>query len=111
MRTIKFKIDTCNDELVHWKYVKREKVKGKWRYWYDSKSLKKDVKAVVDKVTKKINKTVESVKKKVHKYVAKVPTGGDTYRYFYSDEAYQAYSKGKTAVDELMKKPLNVKNQ
>lgn len=22
------------DELTHWKYIKREKVGGKWRYWY-----------------------------------------------------------------------------
>ena len=23
------------DELQHWKYIKREKVNGKWRYYYD----------------------------------------------------------------------------
>lgn len=24
-----------NNELKHWKYVRRENVGGKWRYWYD----------------------------------------------------------------------------
>lgn len=26
---------TPDGELYHWKYTKREKVNGKWRYWYD----------------------------------------------------------------------------
>ena len=97
-----------NNELTHWKYIKREKVKGKWRYYYDHKSVKKDIKSVVSKAKNSIEKSVESVKKKIHKYVAKVPTDGDAYRYFYSDEAYKAYVKGKNAVDNIMKKPVNV---
>jgi len=28
------------DELRHWKYIKREKVNGKWKYWYDDSSNK-----------------------------------------------------------------------
>lgn len=28
-------ITVSDDELCHYKYVKREKVNGKWRYWYD----------------------------------------------------------------------------
>lgn len=32
-----------SDELYHWKYVKKKKVNGKWRYYYDAESLKKDV--------------------------------------------------------------------
>lgn len=32
--------------LKHWKYIKREKVNGKWRYYYDTSSLKKDFKNV-----------------------------------------------------------------
>lgn len=24
-----------SDELYHWKYIKREKVNGKWKYYYD----------------------------------------------------------------------------
>lgn len=24
-----------DDELMHWKYIKREKINGKWRYYYD----------------------------------------------------------------------------
>lgn len=128
----------ADDELIHWKYLKREKVKGKWRYWYDLDSLKKDAKTAISSLASKARKTVSSgkknvdkhidtpikklvkkisnnvkdtinaAKKKVHKYVAKVPTGGNTYRYFYSDEAYQAYIKGKKAVDKVLDKKLNV---
>ena len=120
-----------SDELMHWKYFKREKVNGKWRYWYDIDSLKKDLKSAVNKVTNKSRSIVSSGKKTVskytssikttvgkisdeakniinsakknaHKYIAKVPTDGDTYRYFYSDKAYQAYLKGKNAVDKAL---------
>lgn len=128
--------DTSEDELMHWKYIKREKVKGKWKYYYDEESLKEDVKSVVDtavtrtrslvssgkknldKFTKvPVNKPadkaantmhtlIDTVKQNVHKYVAKVPVG-DTYRYFYSDEAYQSYIKGKEAVDKITDKNFN----
>lgn len=30
--------------LSHYKYIKRVKVNGKWRYYYDTKSLKRNVK-------------------------------------------------------------------
>lgn len=32
------------DTLQHWKYIKRKRIKGKWRYWYDEESFKKDMK-------------------------------------------------------------------
>lgn len=32
------------DELMHWKYIKRERVNGKWRYYYDEGSIKNDIK-------------------------------------------------------------------
>lgn len=127
--------EMSEDELMHWKYIKKEKVKGKWRYYYDYKSLKKDVKSTLNSIGKKTNKLVgsgrktlskyvnkpvkstvgkvtsgakniiNSVKKRVFKYIAKVPTG-DTYRYFYSDEAYQRYLKGKKAVDKALNKNM-----
>lgn len=129
--------ELSDDELMHWKYIKREKIKGKWKYYYDYKSLKKDVKSTLNSIGKKTSKlvtsgkktlskyvnkpvkntiskvtsgtknVVESVKKRVFKYIAKVPTG-DTYRYFYSEKAYQAYLKGKNAVDKSLNKKLNV---
>ena len=30
-----------NDELQHWKYIKKKKVNGKWRYYYDKSQLDK----------------------------------------------------------------------
>lgn len=122
-----------DDELMHWKYIKRKKVNGKWRYWYDVDSLKKDVKSTVNKISKKtrkivssgkksiskytktavskisteVNKLSASIKKNTHKYIAKVPTGDNEYRYFYSEKAYQTYLKGKNAVDKALNKNLN----
>ena len=33
-----------SDELQHWKYLKKEKKNGKWRYYYDKDALAKDAK-------------------------------------------------------------------
>lgn len=44
-----------SDELKHWKYIKKKKVNGKWRYYYDDSELSKfDRGATV--TTEKINK-------------------------------------------------------
>lgn len=32
-----------DNELTHWKYIKKVKKNGKWRYYYDKDSLKRDV--------------------------------------------------------------------
>lgn len=39
------------DELYHWKYVKRVKKNGKWKYYYDWDELKKDTKNFVSDPT------------------------------------------------------------
>ena len=31
--------EMSDDELMHWKYIKREKVNGKWRYYYKDDKL------------------------------------------------------------------------
>lgn len=37
-------IDLEENEIMHWKYVKREKLSnGKWRYYYDADQLKDDL--------------------------------------------------------------------
>lgn len=128
-------------ELYHWKYIKREKVNGKWKYYYDLPSAKKDVTNTLSNMWSKIRKVakkraeytkknvrktassgakkvsaikskvdsiVTQAKKKVHKYIAKVPVG-DTFRYFYSDEAYKAYLNGKNATDKAADKLKNRK--
>ena len=122
-----------DDELMHWKYIKRKMVKGKWKYWYDLDSLKKDVNSTVstvadktrkmmssgqktiqkyatttfNKISNDVKKITDKAKENTHKYIAKVPTGGDEYRYFYSEEAYQAYLKGKDATDKALNESVN----
>lgn len=33
--------DEFSDEMYHWKYIKKKKVNGKWRYYYDNSELDK----------------------------------------------------------------------
>lgn len=56
-----------SDALEHWKYIKREKVGGKWRYWYESPSGK----VIGNKPTasEKVKKDVDHVKNEVKTYV------------------------------------------
>lgn len=45
-------------ELYHWKYIKREKINGEWRYWYDNKkNLSK--KSVTEYVSDKLDSVIE----------------------------------------------------
>lgn len=75
-----------DDELMHWKYIKREKVGDKWKYWYDKggsgkktsiKSLN-TLSSIRSKVTemfkKPFSKTTldEKVKKKVDELISNV---------------------------------------
>lgn len=116
------------------KYVKREWKNNKWKYWYKTSGQNNTSKTTASKTYSKIsnvlkigktkldklsvkkqgktvdNKTkefIDTAKKTVHKYVEKVPTDGDNYRYFYSDEAYQNYINGKKAVDKAATTKLN----
>lgn len=56
-----------SDALEHWKYIKRERVGGKWRYWYESPSGK----VIGNKPTasEKVKKDVDYVKNEVKTYV------------------------------------------
>lgn len=56
-----------SDELYHWKYIKREKKNGKWRYYYDKNSASSDIKTKRDKY--------DSVSKK---YIGLSPEGEET---------------------------------
>lgn len=55
-------------ELYHWKYVKRERVNGKWRYWYDDQKSKVTTKTakVADKTTDTLLKTANNIPKKAN---------------------------------------------
>lgn len=46
--------DNNQNSLKHWKYIKREKVDGKWRYYYDT----------VSKVNKSINNAISKLEDK-----------------------------------------------
>ena len=111
------------------KYIKREQINGKWRYWYKLPTSKNDAKKP-ESSSSRISKFVEAgkqnlsklgskptdskssnllntIKETIHKYVKKVPVEGDAYRYFYSDKAYKTYVNGKKNVDKAIEKNLN----
>jgi Mg-chelatase subunit ChlI len=56
-----------DDTLMHWKYIKREKVNGKWKYYYSMDELKKDAKSAITNIaqlkTKSIVKTADDAQK------------------------------------------------
>lgn len=43
--------EISDEELMHFKYIKREKVNGKWVYYYDKKQADADLKRYEDKAT------------------------------------------------------------
>ena len=89
-------IDLDDGELMHWKYIKREKLpNGKWRYYYDKEELKKDANEFVNKVkgaAKSVfDRTTDSALKTVNnatKYAdTVVETGKSIIRKFQEDPA------------------------
>jgi hypothetical protein len=73
------------DELYHWKYIKREKVNGKWRYTYEEPNSVIDSNRLFNKkyttkdfdgnkrnvlVRGKLSRTVDQGKNELKKYVA-----------------------------------------
>lgn len=42
------------NELTHWKYIKKEKKNGKWRYYYDINALKNDVNDLKNDINDKL---------------------------------------------------------
>lgn len=61
-----------SDALEHWKYIKRERVGGKWRYWYESPSGK----VIGNKPTasEKVKKDIDHVTNEVKTYLYSTDT-------------------------------------
>lgn len=49
-------------ELTHWKYIKREKVNGKYRYYYDSNTAKEDAKNTLGFVKQEGSRSAQNIK-------------------------------------------------
>lgn len=54
-----------NDEIMHWKYIKKIKKNGKWRYYYDTSELDKYKNNEVE-TKEKGNKTYVTEYKQAH---------------------------------------------
>lgn len=49
-----------DDDIKHWNYIKREKVNGKWRYYYDDSELRKFDQGASETTTNKYGNRVET---------------------------------------------------
>lgn len=74
----------ASDELYHWKYVKRERVNGKWRYYYDVDQLKDDVGITA---REEMNKALTTQKQ------AKTALGKSKLKVNRAVEAHRSYDK------------------
>lgn len=117
--------------LSHYKYIKRVKVNGKWRYYYDTKSFKRDVKDKLgydekearDKAMTEHTKALEEYEKtknadtihkssdKLLKSIAKyqeTPLGKLEYMKAQIDSGSYAVRNMLQGVEQNVKKKLNV---
>ena len=70
-------VPVSDDVLMHWKYIKRVKKNGKWRYYYDEESLKRDIKDKLgydererfQKATTQYEKAAKNAKKSRHENI------------------------------------------
>lgn len=98
-----------SDELTHWKYIKREKVNGKWKYIYDDSSSEVNkAKKNVDEKQKELDdhfdeywqKSYESELARLSKKQKRDPERVEKIKNKYESEAMKeatksAYSEGK----------------
>jgi hypothetical protein len=70
-----------SDGIKHWKYIKREKVNGKWRYYYKNSDLDRmkrdldDAKALDEDVDKVRNYARNNLKKNQYAYISGTTDG------------------------------------
>lgn len=94
-------IDLNEGELMHWKYIKREKLpNGKWRYYYDKDALKNDSKKLFSKATDsvlnkanqsagRVNSFVDKAKAALGKWYNNASNVYDVNRYNYAEKLKQ----------------------
>lgn len=79
-----------DDELLHWKYIKREKINGKWRYYYDWNQLKSNTSATISENVAKTSKNILDGANKATKHI-------DTY-----------VTKAKSLINKWYDDPKNI---
>ncbi len=94
-------VDLDEGEMLHFKYIKREKLpNGKYRYYYDEEALKADVKKKTDKVVdstinkanssaERLNKIVDNAKAALGRWYAGMDSIYDVSRYNYEKKVEQ----------------------
>lgn len=98
-----------SDELTHWKYVKKKKVNGKWRYYYDVKdALGYDERANAAASIREYNKATQNLKD--YKAIRDDPTRQKWYDFNREDELADERGRrgdiAKRAIAKYYKTPL-----
>ena len=56
--------DDPKKDLIHWKYIKREKVNGKWRYTYNKENVDKAIILCIENNHQKLRKENKKISPK-----------------------------------------------
>lgn len=92
------------DELMHWKYIKREKVNGKWKYYYDLGETQKKAYEQAKNAYDTRKAQVQSAYKKNLPVAGGMKSDGNVAaaRYYNSDSHHKSasYDKLKKNLDE-----------
>ena len=97
-------IDLDEDEICHWKYIKRVKTATGWRYYYDEEAYKRD-NAKVTAEAKNAQKRMHEVGKQYYQATKKYRDAGldDGRKVFINDEIKIAndYKKAKRQYENI----------
>lgn len=101
-------VDLDAGELVHFKYVKREKLpNGKYRYYYDWSELKKNTKSAIDGTIGKAKTNLKEATKKTAKKVEDQAIGASN-KFF--GNLNKVVDKGKELINKFYDDPNNMYN-
>ncbi len=106
--------EISDDELMHWKYIKREKKNGKWVYYYDEKEANKELRPQQKLVAEaKARESVAQLEYAANKKLADAMGLNDGRNTFYGNEiavknrqarSANKYNSAKRHTEKVVKK-------
>lgn len=94
-----------DDELTHWKYIKRIKKNGKWKYYYDKEAAEKDSKKKTKNPLKKLSNSFDKAVAKGEKFLyEKLLKNKTSDKKPTTVKIAETVRKGKAKVNKLLNK-------
>lgn len=95
--------DEFDDEMYHWKYIKKKRVNGKWRYYYDVKdALGYDERGAAGDAVREYNRAKTNADN--YNKIQSDPTRVKWYNQSKSDQMYKDAAKAGKKASEALKK-------